>query len=137
MIKKLLRIIKTPEFAKYLAVGGTAFLVEYSSFFMLYAVLHLWLALSNGVSFVAGLLASFILNRLWSFKHNNEYDKRKSHQFVFYAVLALANLLLTIVLVELFKVWGVNPLYGKILASGITSVWNFVLFKLFIFTHKK
>lgn len=123
------------QIGRFLLVGGLAASVEFGGFLLLFYVLHTSLWFANGVSFVMGLLTSFALNRQWTFftTTDGEYSKRLHHQFVMYLALALMNLLLTIWFVQVFTKFGVLPAIAKILAMGITSVWNFFLYKTAIF----
>ena len=74
--------------ARYLAVGGSAFVTEYLLFLILYSVIGAQVYLSNTISFLAGLIISFTLNRGWSFK-GNAYHHKRHHQLMMYATLAL------------------------------------------------
>jgi len=122
--------------AKYLIAGVGAFLVEYGSFYGMYFGLKWPLWVANSISFGLGLLTSFWLNRLWTFGHKS-YSKKTAHQLGFYTGLALINLLLTNLLVIGLKHFAaVDPKYGKLAAMVITSLWNYILFKAIIFTHR-
>jgi putative flippase GtrA len=116
-------------------VGVVAFCAEYGSFYGLYVEAKWPLYIANSISFGLGLLTSFLLNRLWTFSHK-KYQKKPAHQFSFYMILALINLVLTNLLVGWLKFMGVNPRIGKLAAMIITSLWNYILFKLIIFTHQ-
>jgi putative flippase GtrA len=121
---------------RYVLVGGGAFITEYGSFYVLFAVLHMRLLLANGISFCLGLGISFVLSRVWTFQHQEKvYQKKTAHQFSFYMTLSLINLGLTLLLVSYFKHLGIDPRIGKLLAMAITSLWNFMLLKHFIFNH--
>jgi putative flippase GtrA len=124
------------SFSRYVLAGAGAFVIEYGSFYLMYVRLKGPLYLANSISFGLGLLTSFLLNRLWTFGHKS-YSKRTAHQLSFYITLALVNLLLTNVLVGLLKQVEVNPRIGKLIAMIVTSLWNYVLFKAIIFTHRK
>jgi putative flippase GtrA len=122
-------------FVRFLVVGSGAFMVEYGTFYAMYSS-RSPLIVANSVSFGLGLLTSFILNRLWTFSHK-EYAKKPAHQLTYYVILALINLLLTNLFVELFSFYGVTPKLGKIFAMLLTSSWNYFIFQRLIFIHKK
>lgn len=125
------------QITRFLFVGLSAATIEFGSFLLLYYVAHGSLVLANGVSFVLGLLTSFTLNRQWTFfTQEHHFDKRMHHQFILYCVLAAVNLGLTLLLVEMFGVFGILPAIAKFLAMGITSAWNFVVYRLFIFNMR-
>jgi putative flippase GtrA len=122
------------QFIRYVLIGLLAFAVEYSSFYLLYVVGGMFLLAANALSFCLGLVVAFILNRLWAFG-SHQYSKRASHQFGFYATLAVVNLLLTLAIVAGLKWIGVQPTVGKLIAMIITSSWNFLFLKFWVFTH--
>ena len=136
MIDQLLHFRLSKSLQKYLYVGAGAFAMEYGSFYLMYEVLHIPLIIANSGSFGLGLLTSFLLNRFWTFS-TKEYSKKAAHQFGFYVTLALINLVLTNLIVEWLGHMGFNPKYGKLVAMIVTSLWNYMLFKVIIFSHKK
>lgn len=121
---------------RFLIVGGFTFVVDYGSFFILFTALNEALYVANSISFTLGLITSFSLNRAWTFSNNN-FAKRVSHQFGSYLVLALTNLLMSNVFVGLLRHIGVNPRIGKIITIAVISIWNFFMYKKFIFTPEK
>jgi len=135
MGSKIQQLLQKP-FLRFLIVGGGAFAAEYLSFIVMYYALGIWLILANGLSFGAGLGTSFSLNRAWTFGHK-EYKKATTRQLSYYVTLAILNLLATLIIVSYLKHLGLAPKFGKLLAMVITSSWNFVLFKNFVFNHKK
>jgi putative flippase GtrA len=134
--RKVFNLYPSKPLLKYLTGGVGAFLLEYSSFYGLYYGLKWPLYVANSFSFILGLLTSFSLNRLWTFRHKS-YHKKTGHQFSLYVGLALTNLLLTNILVQSFVHFGINPKIGKLVAMVITSVWNYALFKMVIFAQHK
>lgn len=122
-------------FIKYCLIGGLAFIVEYCSFLILYHYTSLWVWLANALSFLAGLLLAFWLNRWWAFK-TEHFHHSLTNQFGMYVGLAGINLLLTVGIVALLQYFGVRPPIGKLFAMVITSSWNFFLLRWGIFKHR-
>lgn len=127
------RIVRS-KLLKYLVSGAGAFTVEYVSFYCLYRITALHLLIANAVSFFLGLLTSFILNKLWTFD-SKTHAHRTAKQFNMYVILALINLVATLLLVQFFSQIGFMPEIGKFFAMILTSVWNFFLFKKIIFKN--
>lgn len=128
--------ILNKSLTKYLLIGGLAFAIEYGTFYILYIGLHIGLVIANSFSFILALLTSFTLNRLWTFGYQ-EYNKKAAHQLSFYVVLASINFILTNLIVEGLAALSLNPKIGKLIAMITTSLWNYILFKIIIFTHKE
>jgi putative flippase GtrA len=127
--------LASSKFARYLLVGGSAFLIEYSSFFILYQLLSFQIYISNSISFCLGLLISFLFNRGWAFKTGQKYKLHVRHQLLAYGSLALFNLVMTNVLIGLLKSGGIDPRIGKIIIMLVIVGWNFLIFRTLIFAE--
>ncbi len=94
----------------------------------------------NIVSFAAATTNSYFLNKHWSFSDNSNYDTEKKFS-LFLAVSIVGALLNTGVL--RFITTNVHPMFGlspklwlnvaKLAATGVSLVWNFIGYKLFVF----
>lgn len=125
------------RFIKYLAVGGTAFLVEYLMFVALNSVGQA-LFVSQTVSFLSGLIVSFTGNRKLTFRgKDTDYALSGSSQMGRYLVLAFINLALSnLTIYILVDSLGLHALIAKVLVMGAVVVWNFVIFNKIIFRRK-
>lgn len=137
MIKKYILHVVSKAPAQYLAVGGVAFIVEYSIFALL---MHLFitpsaLIFAQTASFSIGLTLSFFGNKLLTFKDSNKsYKHSSSSQFLKYSSLAGFNLILTnIFLYLLTHELELAPLVAKIVVMAAVITWNFLIFQRFIF----
>ncbi len=135
MIKRTAQLFKNEAFLRFLLVGTLAFCVEFFSFFVGFNVLRMPLIVANSLSFILGLLTSFTLNRIWTF-HRRNYKNRIPHQFAYYIALAGVNLILTNIIVETLHAFGVEPNIGKLIAMGVTSLWNFFIYRSFVFKKR-
>ena len=137
--EKLKPLIK--EFARYLIVGGTAALVDWSTLYLTYNYVFTnsgdWrLTLATTVGFTAGLIYNYILSLVWVFKSAKERNKGKTlGAFLVFVVIGVIGLLLTIGGMEL----GCNLvgeqyyMYVKIFVTGVVLIWNYAARKLLIF----
>ena len=131
MIKLLLK----HPFVRYVLSGLTAFAVEYVSFYVMFEQFKVMVLVANAFSFCLGLLVAFGLNRAWAFSAPDDYSKKATHQFGFYMTLAVINLFLTLGIVGVLRRFGVDPVIGKFIAMVITSSWNFLILKFWVFSH--
>ena len=137
--EKLKPLIK--EFARYLIVGGTAALVDWSTLYLTYNYVFAnsgdWrLTLATAVGFTAGLIYNYILSLVWVFKSAKERNKGKTlGAFLMFVVIGVIGLLLTIGGMELgcSLVGEQNYMYVKIFVTGIVLIWNYAARKLLIF----
>ena len=124
--------ISKSYWSRYLLSGGSAFFIEYLSFYILFVMFHTQIYAANSVSFCLGLFVSFTLNRGWTFK-KQEFKRRKHYQIIAYSVLALLNLITTNAIVGLLRAQGFDPRLGKIIAMLTIVGWNYFIFKFIIF----
>lgn len=88
---------------RYLIVGGSAYLIEMFSLYILKHVLNLSSLKAVAISFWIGLVAAFILQKYITFQN---YDKKLhilGSQIVFYSMLVAFNYVLTLYAVKIFS----------------------------------
>jgi putative flippase GtrA len=135
ILQDAIQFIHSKSIYRYIVIGLSAVFIEYSTFYILYSVYTVHLIIANSISFCLGLLTSFFLNRLWTFKSDN--FQRKSHQqFILYSVLATINFVLSNLIISVLKYFVIDPLIGKPLVIILIASWNFILFKNGIFKTK-
>ena len=145
------------EFARYLVVGGAAFLVDWGTLYLTYQyvfiglegrqwmiatttgsiVLGDWcLILATATAFIAGLVFNYILSLIWVFKSAKESNKGKTvGAFVIFAIIGIIGLLLTEVGMEFGTRWVGKEYFMvvKIFVAGVVLIWNYVARKILIF----
>lgn len=114
---------------KFLSSGISAAIVEYSLFTLL---LHFKVAvvIANTLSFAAGLVVSFTLNKTWVFSVGGN----SRVQFVKYSMLAAVNLAISNILI-FYGTYSlkINELVVKLLVMVAIAAWNYVIFSKIIF----
>jgi putative flippase GtrA len=118
---------------RYTFVGGLAFIVDFLALFLLeqYAGLHYLVA--NLIAFTLGLTTNYALSVLWVF--DRRVLENKYAEFVIFALLGVMGLGLNEVVLYLFTgLFGLYYLVSKVIATGVTFVWNFVSRKVLLFT---
>lgn len=130
MNRRFKALLSTPG-RRYVAIGGSVYLLE-----LLVIVIAQGFGSSAvvavGLSFWIGLMVSFILQKVITFD-----DKRTSHhillpQIAAFSLLVLFNFGFTLLVTKLLV--NVLPAVAtRTLALGITTIWNFYLYKTRIF----
>lgn len=130
-MKSLIHKLCSSQKFRYLTSGGLSFAIEFA-IFMILVHFKTSLVLANTASFMAGLLASFFLHKLWSFAGEQQHQTKD--QFVSYALLAIVNLLLSNVIIYwLVDVVSIPKQIAKILVMAIIVCWNYAILGKFIF----
>lgn len=143
MIRQVLMTgIKPQEwkrFARFLAVGLSGTLLDFGILTALKLVFGLPTLLANTISYSAGVVNNFTLNRLWTFS-----ESRKKQWFVQFGQFVLVNIIALVlnnlIVLGLERPLGLllhNPEHGylpaKAVATGIVLVYNFLANRLWTF----
>ena len=118
----------------YLACGVASVLIDYSTFLVTYYVLRVPVALAVPMGLTAGLVASFALNRVFTFQDQISVGFRSMlKQGGLYMVLFAVNNFFTIYTIKLLLMFGVSAAIGKLFATIVITLWNYVLYKRVVF----
>lgn len=132
------------QILKFGVVGALAFLIDYGVFTVLANVLHVHYLIANVCGFVLSLIFNYLMSMKFVFERKENADKRK--EFVTFAILSVIGLgineliilgcvdgiyLNSTLLQEQFSI-GIAKQIGKIIATGIVMVYNFISRKIFI-----
>lgn len=117
---------------RYVFVGGTAFVADFGSLYLLteYAGLHY--LVSATIAFVIGLAVNYLLSTLWVFqarKVRNPYM-----EFLFFALIGVVGLGLNALIMYVFTdLLAVYYLLSKIISTFLVFMWNFLARKYLLF----
>ena len=120
------------QFFRYIFVGGIAFLVDFSSLYVLTDFFGVFYLISAAIAFILGLIANYVMSISWVF--NRRTLNNKTIEFSFFAIIGIIGLGLN----ELF-IWFFTAelnfyyLISKILAAIIILFWNFFARKFALF----
>lgn len=119
------------RFIRFLASGGSAAAVEYSTFAVLQMCLGQdWLLFSQSLSFAAGFAVSFLLNRSWVFRSSGALHA----ELLKYGLIAVVNLVAgDFMIVSLAGPLRLNAFLSKLLVMAIIAGWNYLLFSKLVF----
>lgn len=118
------------QFFKFGVVGVIAFIVDYLSLYLLTEFLNVYYLISSIISFLLSIIVNYILSIKWVF----DIKKKQSFKDVIIftllsAIGLLINLLIMYLSVEVFKI---HYMIGKLIATFIVMIWNFVTRKMFL-----
>lgn len=114
--------------ARFVISGTTGMLLNVGILYAATTYLHIWYLYSAIVSFVLSNVASFLLNKMWTFERR---ELAGSHiQFTLHFAIALINLglntLLLYVLVEQFSLWYV---LAQVIASALIAFESYFAYR--------
>ena len=116
------------NFTKYLAIGGSAFVIEITLFLLLRERVHYIIA--NIVIYTIMFWSVFLANKFFNFKSRTNFGKQLRRYTILYFInLVVTNLMLYI----LGDYFGLDTAIGKVIVTGCACSWNFLLYKYVIY----
>ena len=132
------------EFLRYLVVGGTAFLVDYATLYLLSHFVFrsmgdIGVYLATAIGFVAGLTYNYILSLIWVFQCAKERRQGRSvGGFALFALIGIIGLLLTEGGMYVgFQLLQIHYMIVKLFVAAIVLLWNYGARKLLIFRNMR
>ena len=118
-------------------VGITTLLVDTLVTSISYYIVHLPAFMASGVGFLSGFCVNFPLNRKQVFNHSEDDRFSLKAQIYLYASLSIFNLIATSMAVDVLVSTNMLEIqWAKIITTVVFAIWNFLVFKLFIFSKK-
>ncbi len=138
------------QILKFGVVGGLSFLIDFIVYTLIILVFsggkdpsRPVVALAALFGFVISLIFNYLTSMKFVFVHDEAMDRRK--EFLIFAVLSVIGLLLNEAIIlgvlavfdhaaflQTELLWAYKEWIGKIIATGIVMVYNFVTRKIFI-----
>jgi len=116
---------------RYIVVGGSIYALE-----LIVIVIAQRLGASAivavGLSFWIGLVVSFVLQKLVTFDDKRVHHRVLLTQVVAFSLLVIFNFGFTLLVTKLLQ-RSLPAVVTRTLALGITTIWNFYLYKTHIF----
>lgn len=114
---------------RYIGVGLLSLVVDAGTLYLLYDVVgtELWVATTAG--FWLSFAVNFLANKYLTFQQRSGGRR----QLVRYAALVLVNYVANLALVAGFVSLGVPAVVGKVMAVGLLTVVNFVVYRMWVF----
>ncbi len=120
------------QFARYVMVGGLAFVIDFGSLYLFTELARLYYLVSAAVAFMLGLVTNYSLSRLWVFDRRTLSSSYM--EFLVFALIGVVGLGWNEVIIW-FVVEKVHLHYlvAKLVSVGIVMFWNFGARKLVLF----
>jgi putative flippase GtrA len=118
---------------RYTIVGGLAFVVDFSTLFILAHFLHFHYLVAAGMAFTLGVATNNWISVVWVF--DKRAVKNPLLEFTIFAILGAAGLGINEGVIYLFTgLVGFHYLTSKIISTATTFAWNFISRKLVLFS---
>lgn len=114
---------------RFFTVGGISFVVDTGSLIVFHGWFGIWLPLATTMAFGVAFVVNFGLNRIWAFGS----DGAVGRQLTRYTYLVVANLGLTVALVQGLTWAGLSYVWAKIVTTTILAIANYFVSRLWVF----
>lgn len=112
------------KFLRFCVVGATGTVIDFGITALCKEVFKIQKYLSNAIGFALGATSNYILNRIWTFKSANP---QVGQEYVLFMVVSLIGLIInTAILYLCNKRFKWNFYFSKVVATGVTLIWNFL-----------
>ncbi len=135
----LRRLLMKPlmlQIMRFAVVGGLAFVVDFGLLLLLTELVGLNYLVSATISFIAAVLLNYIMSVLWVFTNKPQTPKSKVYatfKMVLFFVLSTCGLLINNFIMWAFvEWWAISYIIGKLVATVVVMVFNFVTRKILI-----
>ena len=130
MIEKIKNNKLLMQIFKFGIVGGTAFIIDYGIFTILSQLLGIHYLIASIISFSISVIYNYILSIKWVFDVSK---KQTTKEFIIFVILSVIGLGLNSLIMYLtHDLMGIHEMIGKIIATAIVMVYNFITRKIFI-----
>lgn len=123
------------QFGKFALVGVLNTAISLLVFYLLYNLFAIDYVVANFISYVAGVINSFIWNKLWVFHPENGNILRE--MLIFLLVFGVSYAIQYICLLLLVEHLGVNPNWAQLPAMGVYTLTNYILNRYITFKNNR
>ncbi len=129
LVRRVRMAVANGYLVKFLVVGGASFAIDLGLLVLLHEVggVDLWIA--TPIAFLASLVFNFLVQRKFTFRSSGRVDV----SMIKYGALVVFNVIAIDVVVNLVDAAGHPYALGKVIATVATTIWNFLLYKHWIF----
>ena len=129
-VTNLVNYLYRHRLIRYLFVGGTTFLIDFSLLVLLHGKHHVNLEFATSIAFWVSVTYNFYLNRNWAFSSSE--NKKLHKHLTAYGILLVFNYLFAVVFVSFFSHHMPYTL-AKALSVIIQTSWTYPIYKRVIF----
>jgi putative flippase GtrA len=121
MIDRLILV----KFLKFCLIGFSGMLIDFGTTWLLKEKIRINKYIANSTGFILAATSNYIWNRLWTFQSENPRIVTEYISFILISVAGLAlNNFVIYMLADKLKI---NFYISKLIATGVVTLWNFIM----------
>jgi putative flippase GtrA len=117
---------------RYLIAGGLSFIVDFGLLAVLHDLVGLPVWLATGIAFLVSFAFTYTIQRVFSFESRAPHGRA----LVKYTILVAFNTLATVAIVSLLNGTALSWGGGKVVATVVTTCWNYFVYKYWVFAER-
>ncbi len=141
MSDTLLYIVRNSSFLRYIAVGGSGFIIDFSVLYLLFSVMDLHVGAAQAISAEMAIVSNFLGNNFWSFSHKRSSGKRALlKNFAKFNSVALGSLLMQVGAISAYEhYFGHQYVYvfKMVFLVIVVIPYSYILYNKVIWKSKK
>lgn len=118
------------ELLRFLIGGGTAVLIDFTSYHILFKFIEMDYA--KAISYILGAIVGFIINKLWTF----EKKQFRPTEILKYCILYACSAKINVVIYANVLKWLQCHIIAFLAATGTSTIINYLGQKFFVFSSK-
>lgn len=119
------------QIIKFLFVGGTAFIIDYSLLYILTEFIGFNYIIAAAISFIISTIYNYIASMYWVFV--SKYTSNRQKELKIFILLSISGLIINqILLAILVEQFYIHYMISKIVVTIIVMIWNFITRKIFL-----
>jgi len=130
--QRIMEFLHRSPFLKFLIVGVLSFALDLGLLVALHEGLNVDLVIATPIAFLTSLVFNFALQRSFTFRAMNSRTVSAAK----YIALVIVNVVVTDLIVTGFDKLDWAYGIGKVVATVLTTGWNFLLYRHWIFRHE-
>ena len=119
------------QIIKFLIVGGTATIIDWITYYILYNYVNIPPLIANILSFSTSVIYNYYASVQWVFDVNKNKSQKK--MFTEFMILSIVGLLIAELLLWIFiNLLRMDAMISKIISTVIVMIFNFITRKVFL-----
>ena len=124
---------KFKHILRFSCVGGLNTIIDFGLFSLLNSLFSVNYVISQILSYSAGTLNSYTLNKFWTF-NDTKTSKKTTKEIVQFIVVNSASLGVSLIGLSIFMGYdSMNPFFAKIISMILAQVVNFLGYRFWVF----
>ena len=125
--------LSVKKFLKYIIVGGFSYLLDLGSLYFFVEYVKIYYLIAATLATVIATYTNYYLNKKWSFNDSRKIIKSLPKYLSLFAFNYFFMMVAMYIFVEFF---GVHYLVIKVATMCIVVIWNFFLYKSYVYKHQ-